>query len=341
MRYIQPCTALALVLTAMTAWAQTPPVAPANNIPAGAGAVVNGQVIPEVAVWRGLQRYPPDKRDKARGDIINLLVDNVIVDQYVLQMQVKVDKPEIDKKLEEGRADMKKEGTDFDKMMAEMKLSEAELREHIAANLRWDKFTEKQVTEKMLQELFSAEKDQFNGSLVRASHILLTPPANDPKAAEAAIAQLRAMKHQIETKAAAAVAALPPTADNLTREKKRMETIGKEFAALAEANSVCPTKTVGGDINWFPRSGMVEAFAKAAFALQPYQMSDVVQTEFGYHVILVTDRKPGKDVKFEEAKDVVRELYCDRLRDAIVAKYKPSAKILIAPPPAAQPPAMP
>jgi peptidyl-prolyl cis-trans isomerase C len=79
---------------------------------------------------------------------------------------------------------------------------------------------------------------------------------------------------------------------------------------------------------------MVEAFAKAAFALQPYQMSDMVQTQFGYHLILVTDRKPGTDVKFEDAKEMVRELYCERLREAIVAKYRPSAKITVAPAPA-------
>ena len=111
-----------------------------------------------------------------------------------------------------------------------------------------------------------------------------------------------------------------------------MKALDKEFGTLAEEKSACPTKEVGGDVNWFPRDGMVEAFAKAAFALQPYQMSDVVQSPFGYHLILVTDRKPGADVKFEEAKEQVRELYCERLRDAIVAKYRPSAKITIAPP---------
>src|SRR5437868_3532656 len=112
-----------LGLTALTALAQTtPPPAPAT-LPAGAAAVVNGQVITEVAVWRGLQGIEPERRDKARSEILNLFIENAILDQYVLQMQVKVTKEEIDKKLVEGREELKKAGKDFDKMMKELKLT--------------------------------------------------------------------------------------------------------------------------------------------------------------------------------------------------------------------------
>ena len=51
---------------------------------------------------------------------------------------------------------------------------------------------------------------------------------------------------------------------------------------------------------------MVEPFAKAAFALKPYEMTDVVATEFGYHLILVTARKQGTPKKFEEVKGTCR-----------------------------------
>jgi parvulin-like peptidyl-prolyl isomerase len=327
--------ALILGLVSLTARAQTP--AASETLPAGAAAVVNGQVIPEIAVWRGLEGIPADRRDKARAEVLNLLIDNAVLDQYVLQMQVKVTKDEVDKKMVEGREELKKAGKDFDKMMKDLKLTDEEIREHVAANLRWDKFTETQTKDdKALQALFADNKDIFNGSQVRARHILLTPPAGDAKAAEAAASELRAMKKQIETKVAAAVGALPASADNLMRERERMKALDKEFAALAEEKSACPTKAVGGDVNWFSRDGMVEPFSKAAFALQPLQMSDVVQTAFGYHLILVTDRKPGVDIKFEEVKEQVREFYCERLRDAIVAKYRPSAKIKIAPQPPAK-----
>ena len=88
-------------------------------------------------------------------------------------------------------------------------------------------------------------------------------------------------------------------------------------------------------MNWFGRnphsSGIVEPFAKAAFALQPYQMSDVIKTKFGYHLILVTDRRSGHEVKFEEVKPQVKNVYGDRLREAVLTAMRPRAKIEMMP----------
>jgi peptidyl-prolyl cis-trans isomerase C len=82
---------------------------------------------------------------------------------------------------------------------------------------------------------------------------------------------------------------------------------------------------------------MVEPFAKAAFALKPYEMSDVVVTEFGLHLILATDQKPGRDVQYEKLQEVVKEVYVDRMRDALLAQLRPSARIVVNPAPAAAP----
>jgi peptidyl-prolyl cis-trans isomerase C len=76
---------------------------------------------------------------------------------------------------------------------------------------------------------------------------------------------------------------------------------------------------------------MVEPFARAAFALEPWQMSNPVTTEFGHHLILVVDRKPGKEVQFESIKPVVREVYFDRLRDAVINAMRPRAQIVLEP----------
>ena len=85
-------------------------------------------------------------------------------------------------------------------------------------------------------------------------------------------------------------------------------------------------------MGWFPRAGsMVEPFAKAAFATKPGSMSDVVTTQFGYHLILVTDRREGLPTKFEEVKDVARDICADRLREQLVAKLRPTAKIVLTP----------
>jgi len=104
------------------------------------------------------------------------------------------------------------------------------------------------------------------------------------------------------------------------------------FADQAGKMSPCRSTAEGGELIWFPRArSMVEPFAAAAFALKPGQMSEPIQTPFGYHLILVTGRKPGAPTKFEDVKDEVREMFCQQLRDNLVAQLRPKAKIVITP----------
>jgi parvulin-like peptidyl-prolyl isomerase len=74
---------------------------------------------------------------------------------------------------------------------------------------------------------------------------------------------------------------------------------------------------------------MVEPFAAAAFALKPFEMSQPVQTQFGVHLILVTARKAGQETKFEQVKEEVREVYCNKLRESMVAQLRARATIQI------------
>jgi peptidyl-prolyl cis-trans isomerase C len=215
-------------------------------------------------------------------------------------------------------------------VIQELMLSEPELRGQLAAELRWEKFADAQATDKALREIFDKNPDMFNGSMVRARHILLSPPAGDARAAEQAKLQLLRFKQQIEEAAANEVAKLPAGTDTMAREKARNSALENAFTEWARKESACPSKEKGGDLAWFRRVGsMVDPFAKAAFALQPYQMSDVVATKFGYHLILVTDRKPGKETKFEEVKETVKDFYCDRLREDMLAQLRAKAQIVI------------
>jgi peptidyl-prolyl cis-trans isomerase C len=337
MRRMQRCwwTAPILVLSCLTASAQPPAPPPVASVAPGVAARVNGQPIPESAVDRALDRVPPAKRDEARKQILDFLVENVLIDQYVLQLpQYAVEKKDVDAKEEEVRAELKKQNKEFPKMLEEMKLTEAELREQIAADLRWTKFCTDLAKEDQLKKLFESEKVLFDGTMVRARHILLTPPMTDPKAIADAAAKLRVIKQEIEAKVDAGLAKLPAGTDPLAREKERRALLDDAFAAAAKEKSQCPSKVEGGDVNYFQRSGkMVEPFAKAAFALKPFEMSDVVQTQFGVHLILLTERKPGLEVKFADVKDDVKDEFCDRLREQVVAKLKPRANIVITPAP--------
>ena len=168
--------------------------------------------------------------------------------------------------------------------------------------------------------MFDKNKNMFDGSQMHARHILIATTVANAQQAQQKLASLR---KQVEDEATGELAKLPPGTDNLAREKERMKALDKAFAAAALKESSCPSKAQGGDLGWFPRAGaMVEPFARAAFALKPYQMSEPVGTEFGYHLIMAVDAKQGTEVKFEDVKPFVQEVYGERLREAIIANYK-------------------
>jgi parvulin-like peptidyl-prolyl isomerase len=298
-----------------------------------------------VAVQRGLKRVPAARQAEARPAILDFLVDNLLIDQYLVQLNVAVDAKEVDAKLEQVRADIRKmitgrPGQSYEKVLEDLMLTEAELKSQITADLRWDKYASQQASDKALHDFFDANKEIFDGTMVRARHILLTPATSDTQAGDKAKADLLLMKQQIEQQVTAGLAKQPAGADALAREQARVKLLEDAFATTAREKSACPSKQQGGDVDWFPRSGgMVEPFAKAAFALKPYQMSDVVQTQFGYHLILVTDRRQGKETKFEDVKEEVKEVFADRLREGLCAQIRPRATIVITPAPKGDAPA--
>jgi peptidyl-prolyl cis-trans isomerase C len=113
---------------------------------------------------------------------------------------------------------------------------------------------------------------------------------------------------------------------------------GGDFQKLAQEHSDDPgSGAQGGDLGWFGRGQMVPPFEEAAFALQPGQVSGVVETDYGYHIIQVIERRAEGSVPFEEVRGSIDDylkrvrvldevnLLLDRLRGtAKIAKMLPS-----------------
>src|SRR5262249_52526725 len=103
-----------------------------------------------------------------------------------------------------------------------------------------------------------------------------------------------------------------------------------DFAAAAARHSQCPSAERGGDIGLFMRKFMVdEALARTAFALAVGQVSDVVQTEHGLHLIKVTERQPGQPTDFGKEKEKIRACCAEELRQAVLAEMRKTTKVEI------------
>ncbi len=157
------------------------------------------------------------------------------------------------------------------------------------------------VTEEEAKQYYSDNPREFETpEQVRASHILIIPDTSQPN-----------------TDPNVAKAAAKAKAEDLLKKIKE----GADFAELAKAHSNCPSAAKGGDLNFFARGQMAAPFEKVAFELQPGQVSDVVETRFGYHIIKVTDRKQGSVILFEQAKDYIITKLTQEKRSEFVTEY--------------------
>ena len=94
---------------------------------------------------------------------------------------------------------------------------------------------------------------------------------------------------------------------------------GKDFSELAKENSDCPSGTKGGELGYFSRGQMVPEFEETAFKLKVGEVSEIVKTNFGYHIIKVLDKKEAKQKEFDEVKEEIeRQLLAEKQKKALI-----------------------
>src|SRR5439155_27327657 len=161
-------------------------------------------------------------RDELRQEVVNFLIENALIDQYLDQLKVTVDAKDLDTQVEKAKAEIKnvyKELATFYKMLY---LTEADLRAQVWQAMRWEKFVNQYVTDKQVKEFYDANKAMFDGSQMRAKHVLIAVKPGDAAAAEQAKVKIAALKKAIEDKVAKGLAEAGKL-DNLEPQKKRMK----------------------------------------------------------------------------------------------------------------------
>ena len=196
MRSWKSLAGMGLLLGAGFASAQEPIPSPGTSAvkePTGAAATVNGEAIAEADVQRALRSVPAVNHAAARPEIIGFMIDNKLVDQYLAALKIEPDPKEVDALLAKLKAEVAEKKQDWGNVLKQMQLTEPEMKAQLSNQLRWEKFIEQQATDAKFQAQFDANLEVFDGTRVKARHILLSPGKAETGTAEAT-AQLKKLQ---------------------------------------------------------------------------------------------------------------------------------------------------
>ena len=276
-------------------------------------AVVDGTPITMAEVEGVLKQGGPtatplteSQRKQLQMEAVGMLIDDLLLEKFLRKSAPKIDPADVNKKLAELGASLKQQGKSLADFYKESAQNEAQLRTNIVNMLQWAAYVKEHLTEADIKRYYDENRDFFDRAAVRASHIVLRVSANASEGERQQVrARLQALRQEIVS--------------------------GKiDFAEAAKKYSQCTSAPGGGDIGYFPRKLAVEEpFAKAAFAVKVNDISDVVETDYGMHLIKVTDRKPGQPSDYNKIKDEVRELCVEEMRMAVLAQQRKAAHIEI------------
>jgi peptidyl-prolyl cis-trans isomerase C len=256
---------------------------------------------------------PPDERDRVYRGVLDNMIGYRLIIQEAKARKIAVPDAELDAQVAQIRAQFPSEAQ-FQQALTAQKTTLEAVRSDTRDEMSAEKLVESAIADKVavkpetVTDFYQKNQDKFQqGPRVRASHILIGIPQN----ADAAT------KQQAKAKAEA-----------LLKDLKS----GKDFAATAKANSQDPgSAPSGGDLGYFEQGQMVPPFEQAAFALKTGEMSEIVETQFGYHIIKLADKQDSRVVPLDEAKQQIEQYLTEQNRHAqtelFVNGLKAKAKI--------------
>jgi len=242
----------------------------------------------------------PEKLNNLQKSFLETMISIELFFQEANKQKLVVSKEQVDQVID---MVIKKYGTidDFKKVEGEEGLEL--LMDTVSRKLLIDKLIDKEIgqniTEKEIKQYYDENKNDFmQKAQISVSHILI-PVAKDASPKEAKEAEAKAKKI-------------------LKKIKK-----GEDFAKLASENSSCPSKAKGGVLGFFSRGQMVPEFEEAAFNLKIDEISDIVKTSFGYHIIKKTGEKKEGQKKFEDVEEfIVQQLKGQKVKVYLEALKK-------------------
>ncbi len=257
---------------------------------------VNGKAITEAQVMDEIDRVmarsgsqvAPQMKDQAYilyyEDSVKRLTQFLLLEQRAEELKLEADTADVDKFVEQIKAQAKTEEV-FQSMLKQRDTTEIELRKDYAKQLVMQKVLEAEVKEPAdptddACKAFYDENQQYfqTPEQVKASHILLSAEENATDEAKAGLKK------------------------ELAEIRKKIESGELTFADAAKAHSSCPSAAQGGDLSWFGRGQMVKPFEESAFGMKKGDMSQIVETQFGYHLIQLDDKRAEGTTPLEEVK---------------------------------------
>ncbi|HNX36216.1 MAG TPA: peptidylprolyl isomerase [Kiritimatiellia bacterium] len=275
---------------------------------------VNGQVIPQEAIQFELERlvrfYAEHgmSQDQVRAQLPALVqkaTEQAIGAKLLMDEASKFDFPVSEAEIDEQVVKIVEQvggRSAFEAALAQQKTTEAVFREQLKRGRRVDKLVEKSVvgvaepTEADIKTHFEEHREEYSkGERVLAQHILITPDGDT-----------QASKDEAKTKIAAIRARVLG---------------GKTFADEAAAHSMCPSGKEGGSLGWFSRGMMVPEFDQAVFSMSVGEVSDIIETQFGYHIIYKTDHEAAGEAELDQVREQIRDFLRHARRGEAMTAY--------------------